>query len=351
MSELLILSSQEMHALPADEPVMEQAQVPLSDTGLPLEKEATLLPFDVLLASVLPELTSEMPVGQETPVLEEGQELTLPVLTAEEGALVAEQFMASLLVNPLGGDVPGQEPAGAMPAQSSLLTLAPASRVTVPQTSVGVSEPAPPSTSDKPPVALPETWIRSPEVHAPAVKGSTLAMVHKDEWRGMVPASHHVAQLPVFSTGQLQAQLNRPLYLDTTQADMPQQLQHALGERLNVQVNKQIQHATIRLDPPDMGKIEIVLHFEAGKLQVQISAGQSDVYRALQQVSNELRQALTEQHFVDVEVQISSQTPQQQHSGQQREQHGNMAAPILANDAGETSAAGPREDASILMTI
>ena len=145
---------------------------------------------------------------------------------------------------------------------------------------------------------------------------------------------------------------NVPLRRAGATAEMRQQLQHALGERLNLRVNNQIQHATIRLDPPDMGKIEISLHFEAGKLQVQINAGQGDVYRALQQVSNDLRQALTEQHFVDVDVQVSSQSAQQQQrQDKQQEQQGETPAAILANDTESRHASERRSDDSILMTI
>ncbi|MGL4859445.1 MAG: flagellar hook-length control protein FliK, partial [Enterobacteriaceae bacterium] len=101
--------------------------------------------------------------------------------------------------------------------------------------------------------------------------------------------------------------------LDSTQGDsLPRQLNHALGERLQVQINNKVQHAEIRLDPPDMGKITVSLQMEGNRLQVNINATQSDVYRALQQVSQELRSQLTEQNFMQVNVQVSSQQQSQQ---------------------------------------
>ncbi|MNC27037.1 Flagellar hook-length control protein FliK [compost metagenome] len=251
--------------------------------------------------------------------------------------------MASLLVNPLADAAPETTLSPVMLAESSAITAPAASGV--PAAAQGV-------TTHKPPVAATATEAEAKSAEAPAGKPSTMAIVHKEAWHPATPMLHSVAHLPVVSMGQSQAQVNAPLRLENTAQEMGQQLKSALGDRLNIQVNNQIQHATIRLDPPEMGKIEIVLHFEAGKLQVQINAGQSDVYRALQQVSNDLRLALTEQHFADVDVQVSSHNPQQ-HSGRQPQpqQQGSLAMPVLANDASHTRATGPREDTSILMTI
>ena len=157
--------------------------------------------------------------------------------------------------------------------------------------------------------------------------------------------------IPVISAGQPQAQVNAPMRADGSGQGLSAQLQHALGERLNLQINNQIQHATIRLDPPDMGRIEIVVQIEAGKIQVQINAGQSDVYRALQQVSNDLRQALTEQHFVDVDVRLSNQN-QQQNPGQRQHHASRENERILANEQPDTAhETRSRDDKSILMTV
>lgn len=159
------------------------------------------------------------------------------------------------------------------------------------------------------------------------------------------------ANIPVISVGQPQAQVNAPMRADGSGQGLSAQLQHALGERLNLQINNQIQHATIRLDPPDMGRIEIVVQIEAGKIQVQINAGQSDVYRALQQVSNDLRQALTEQHFVDVDVRLSNHN-QQQNPGQRQHHADRENERILANEQPETvHETRSRDDKSILMTV
>lgn len=336
MSDMLNLAPQGAPTLPTSEPLLAQeSPMPGPDDLLPT------LPFDELLAQVMPELASETVEVSDTP-LPEGPMPTVPELTPEEQALIAQQFMASLRVNPLADP--------ALETAVRPLMLAENSAITAPAAS-GVPAAAEAMTTHKPPVAATRTEAETKSAETPAGKPAAMPIVHKEAWHPVTPISHSVAHLPVVSMGQSQAQVNAPLRLESSHQDIGQQLQSALGDRLNIQVNNQIQHATIRLDPPEMGKIEIVLHFEAGKLQVQINAGQSDVYRALQQVSQELRQALTEQHFVDVDVQVSSQHQQQQQPGHHPQQQGSLATPVLANDASDTRATGPREDTSILMTI
>lgn len=103
-------------------------------------------------------------------------------------------------------------------------------------------------------------------------------------------------------------------------------LQKALAERLEMQIDRRVQKATIRLDPPNLGKLDISIHFESGKLQVQIQAAQPEVTRLLQQISNEMRTSLSEQNNVQVNVQVSTQ------NGDSRQQHRHRDNPETAID-------------------
>ncbi|WP_024911185.1 flagellar hook-length control protein FliK [Chania multitudinisentens] len=142
---------------------------------------------------------------------------------------------------------------------------------------------------------------------------------------------------------------NASLKLNVNDANWAQQLQNALGERLQMQVREQTQHATIRLDPPEMGKLNISLHIENGRMQVQLNASHADVYRALQQTSNELRQSLMEQNFVQVNVQVSSQSRQQQgKDAPYPEQQTVLAGEKIASDEHQSNRGN---DDSVLMTI
>lgn len=90
-----------------------------------------------------------------------------------------------------------------------------------------------------------------------------------------------------------------------------------LKDRIQFQLSQQQQVSTIRLDPPSLGKLEIAVQLDAGKLTVHIGANQSDVMHSLQQFSDDLRQHLTQQNFMEVNVQVSSEGQSQQHQQQQ----------------------------------
>lgn len=161
-------------------------------------------------------------------------------------------------------------------------------------------------------------------------------------------SSHSVSS----TTTATAAPVTTTLKMDPEPSRWSEQLQSALGDRLQVQVKQQIQHATIRLDPPDMGKIDISMQVDNGRVQVQINASNAEVYRTLQQTSNDLRQSLTEQNFVQVNVQVSSQSGgQQQGRGQPfAEQHNAIQAGAeLAAEASATQ--DSRRDNSVLLTV
>jgi flagellar hook-length control protein FliK len=84
-----------------------------------------------------------------------------------------------------------------------------------------------------------------------------------------------------------------------------QSLQEALGERMNVQVGKGIEQAVIRLEPPQMGRIDIAIRHSAGTLEVTISATNGEVLRQLQNVSENLRNDLSQRQFTEVAVTVA----------------------------------------------
>ena len=65
------------------------------------------------------------------------------------------------------------------------------------------------------------------------------------------------------------------------------------------------ERAVIRLDPPTLGRIEIVIRHEAGNLQVHLSASNGDVLRQLHMVTEGLRQDLVHRQYGEVAVTVS----------------------------------------------
>jgi flagellar hook-length control protein FliK len=103
----------------------------------------------------------------------------------------------------------------------------------------------------------------------------------------------------------------------TPEAKWGEQLLHTLRDQVQVQIQQRIQNATIRLDPPELGSLEIFLSHEAGRLTVHINASQADVARLLQHTSDRLRQELAGGQFTQVNVQTNSEGQ----SGQQHSRH------------------------------
>lgn len=114
--------------------------------------------------------------------------------------------------------------------------------------------------------------------------------------------------------------------------ELGEKLTALLKDRIQFQLGQQQQTSTIRLDPPSLGKLEIAVQLDAGKLTVHIGASQSDVCRSLQQFSEDLRLHLTAQNFMEVNVQVSSEGGQQQQQQSGRQQEEVMSALMLGDE-------------------
>jgi flagellar hook-length control protein FliK len=93
-----------------------------------------------------------------------------------------------------------------------------------------------------------------------------------------------------------------------------QPLRDALGDRLQVQLQRNSEQATIRLDPPNLGRIDISIRHSAGVLQVNLSASNNEVLRQLNAIGDNVRQDLSQRQYTDVAVTVSA-TPRGQQQG------------------------------------
>lgn len=145
--------------------------------------------------------------------------------------------------------------------------------------------------------------------------------------------------------------LERDLKLATPQARWGEQMLHALRETVQVQVQQRFQQATIRLDPPELGSLEIFITHESGRLSVHISAAQGDVARLLQHTSDRLRQELVEQNTLQVNVQISSDS--QGHAGRDpsRQRHEHEIAEALEDAHGGATPSKKHRSSDVLVTV
>ncbi|MBY8215258.1 flagellar hook-length control protein FliK [Vibrio fluvialis] len=133
------------------------------------------------------------------------------------------------------------------------------------------------------------------------------------------------------SNGQTQTQVNAPsaattvvnapewasVRIDTQAGKWGEQMLQVLHDRVTLQAQQNLQEAKIRLDPPDLGKLDLVVRVEGDRLSVQINANAAATREALMQVSDRLRAELQSQNFVHVDVNVGSDQGGQRQSSSQ----------------------------------
>lgn len=117
-----------------------------------------------------------------------------------------------------------------------------------------------------------------------------------------------------------------------------QKLVHLLSDKINLQLGQQIQRAQIRLDPPQLGVIELSVSVDGDRTSVQLYAANGQVREAMQQNLDQLRQQLAQRLGAEQQLQLDVRDQAQQQS----KQHSAVATPIaaqLADDAAELNSA------------
>jgi len=134
------------------------------------------------------------------------------------------------------------------------------------------------------------------------------------------------------------------IQVDTSQGKWGEQMLQILQDRVSMQAGQKMQEARIRLDPPELGKLDLLVKVDGDRLQVQLNANHAQVREALIQVSERLRHELQLQQFVQVDVNVGTDTPR--YSSQPFYQDDADAYQVAAAhpDDGETSARSHSSD-------
>lgn len=110
-----------------------------------------------------------------------------------------------------------------------------------------------------------------------------------------------------------------PIKLANPQSQWGEQMLATLKERVEMQVNQHIKQAHIRLDPPELGRLELTVRLEGDRLSVQLTAANPALRDALIQSSERLRMSLVPQHAGGVDVNVGQGDRQQQGQSQEEE--------------------------------
>lgn len=130
-------------------------------------------------------------------------------------------------------------------------------------------------------------------------------------------------KLMVLPTGQLAPSKPAeyqwaPVKLPDNQTQWGQQLMSLLHDKVELQVNQQVKQAHIRLDPPELGRLELTVRVEGDRLNVQLNATNPAVRDALIQSMERLRMSLAPHHSGGVDVNVGQgreQNPKQRWQG------------------------------------
>jgi flagellar hook-length control protein FliK len=147
------------------------------------------------------------------------------------------------------------------------------------------------------------------------------------------------------------AQPSDTLQLSGSPEQWQQPLRAALGDRLQLQLARNDERAVIRLEPANMGSVEISVRHSGGALQVNIAASHSEVVRQLNTIGDAVRQDLSQRQFGEVAVTVSSSNARsladggQQQRQQQSEPQRQPGRALDGEEAGATTFAmsGERE--------
>jgi flagellar hook-length control protein FliK len=229
---------------------------------------------------VLLNLLPPPPAPAATPVAAASDDVagTARVVTPSTPPRTADAPPAAVTAMPTAAPATAQAAAPAMPATAS------DDRAAALPLAAAAAKPLPPADSAA------DTTIRSaPQPGAPLFAGIAPATAES-------PAAAATVKLPG-SPDQWQ-----------------QPLRDALGDRLQLQVQRNSEQATIRLDPPNLGRIDISIRHSAGALQVNLSASNNEVLRQLNAIGDNVRQDLSQRQYTDVAVTVSA-TPRGQQQG------------------------------------
>ena len=344
-----------------ENPLLQQAttvapaQAPAASAGQQKGATPEALPFEAELQALLASPTDQPApaTATQTPPVEtaspdqglEQAEALLGLLTAQQQQQVQAQQMPQA---PAGHAAAPGEMAAQVAAQADALARQAAGAAVARE--VVEAQPLPAQPQPRSDTAGPFAAVR-PEALMALGSGESQAPL---ELLPAVTAARPLSDAAPASGGTSTsaptgAVAERLVRLEGNDAQRGEQMLQALRQNVQLQVQQSQQVATIRLDPPELGSLEIQVSQESGKISVQINAAQADTLRLLQQTSDRLRHELLTQQFVQVNVQVGGDGRSGQQSRQ--DQGGSSEALVRGNplhDSEPISRTAPRD---VLATV
>jgi len=138
----------------------------------------------------------------------------------------------------------------------------------------------------------------------------------------------------------LQGQANAQARAEAALAQSPLQLSKEqagdeLAERVQVMMSKNLKHVDIRLDPPELGKLQIKLSLNQDQASVQFTVGNQQTRDLVEQAMPRLRELLNQQGLQLAQTSVQQDSSRQQFAGQQNQQQNQTNAGQQNNSGGQ----------------
>lgn len=270
---------------------------------------------------------------------------TIQVDTAVPGSIVASATTASLVMSPVAvADVAAQSGAVPLPAP----TITATARNETAQTNAPVVLPVSASPG-QPGIELPVSELPLPPQGISG--GATLQQFIR---QALLPRQTTDTTAVTAAMGSAGTSSHSSEALFSWKAELTgqssgahsnqwsQKLVHLLSDKINLQLGQQIQRAQIRLDPPQLGVIELSVSVDGERTSVQLYAANTQLREAMQQNLDQLRQQLAQRLGAEQTVNIDVRQQSQQQSGQHKTAQQQMVAAHfndVPDDAAESAAA------------
>lgn len=141
---------------------------------------------------------------------------------------------------------------------------------------------------------------KAAELRDGASQQSAQMINHGQLAQGLNPGGvDHSLPLQVLESGQAGAAQSHALKRPPSWMN---NLQKVIGEQLQMQLHDGVRHAVIRLDPPHMGTLQIVIKDNPGAMQVHLIASHDEVFKQLNTLVDTMREELSQRQSGEAQV-------------------------------------------------
>ncbi len=164
--------------------------------------------------------------------------------------------------------------------------------------------------------------VTTAAVHAAVDAGARSAAV-SPEAAAVLPAALQLAQTAGGLSLELPAKAAVPTMAVAARTEQP--VLQALAQRIQLQQSQGVEVATLRLDPPQLGTLEVRIQHDPSGVQVTLQASHAEVGRQLAGLAEGLRQELQARTQGEASVVVAQGRPSGQTAGQGGQSRDNPA--------------------------